>query len=394
MQRGPRVGVHGARVLALSHQLAQPLDVARRGGGVQLRRGDRRLLAAAPPAGGAGGGGGVARQLGRVAPDRPREPAHAGPLGGGECEVGQAELAAEAVVERGGEEEGEAGEAEVAVAEVVPLERVHLRVRVHVVHALDVHHHQLAARGVEGEAREGVGRGAVQAVEVERAGVVVVLHVGAALDGALDTEEHLLAAALHLDHKRVQEVDRLWRREGVVVAREALGEHLHLDVGEVGPAARLALLVPLGDVVVARGPVHAVEEGRRHLRHLLHAVALPHGALGEGLPLHLDHHLGQLPLPRTRVVVPALGELGGEGVHVHAVPRVVGRQRHPQRGLEQRAPALLGDVLARQVPRVDEQLHELLRRERRVVVLAVAEERLERRRWKKSDRRQCGDELG
>mmetsp|Transcript_19297 Transcript_19297/g.61551 ORF Transcript_19297/g.61551 Transcript_19297/m.61551 type:complete len:286 (+) Transcript_19297:1310-2167(+) len=184
MQRGPRVGVHGARVLALSHQLAEPLDVARRGGGVQLRRGDGRLLAAAALAGGAGGGGGVARQLGRVAPDRPREQVHAGALGGGECEVGQAELAAEAVVERGGEEEGEAGEAEVAVAEVVPLERVHLRVRVHVVHALDVDHHQLAARGVEGEAREGVGRGAVQAVEVERAGVVVVLHVGAALDGA------------------------------------------------------------------------------------------------------------------------------------------------------------------------------------------------------------------
>jgi len=44
------------------------------------------------------------------------------------------------------------------------------------------------------------------------------------------------------------------------------------------------------------------------------------------------------------------------------------------------------------VPRVDEQLHELLRRERRVVVLAVAEERLERRRWKKKGR-QCGDEL-
>ena len=93
-----------------------------------------------------------------------------------------------------------------------------------------------------GEAPPSAASARNDTVEVERAGVVVVLHVGAALDGALDTEEHLLAAALHLDHKRVQEVDRLWRREGVVVAREALGEHLHLDVGEVGPAARLALL--------------------------------------------------------------------------------------------------------------------------------------------------------
>jgi len=62
----------------------------------------------------------------------------------------------------------------------------------------------------------------VQPVEAEVARVVVVLDVGAALDGALDAEEERLALAHQIDHEGEEEVDRLGRAVRVEERREAL----------------------------------------------------------------------------------------------------------------------------------------------------------------------------
>jgi len=75
-------------------------------------------------------------------------------------------------------------------------------------------------------------------IEVERAGVIVVLDVLAS-DEPLDAKVLSPPVALDLHYERVQEVDGLWRRALVVTARHVLGHLIRVRV-RVGVRVRIS----------------------------------------------------------------------------------------------------------------------------------------------------------
>ena len=75
-------------------------------------------------------------------------------------------------------------------------------------------------------------------IEVERAGVIVVLDVLAS-DEPLDAKVLSPPVALDLHYERVQEVNGLWRRALVVTARHVLGHLVRVRVG-VGVRVRVS----------------------------------------------------------------------------------------------------------------------------------------------------------
>ena len=217
-----------------------------------------------------------------------------------------------------------------------------LGIGVDVVASLDVHDHEGAERALEGEACEGVRREPVRVhsarvgdAVVDKPRVVVVLDESSfLLHGPLDRKGEGDAAPVDLHDPGLQEVDALGRLERIVQPRVPLRHHLHLDVVKV--RARLLALthIALGHVVVAVLPRHVEEEVGVDLGHLLHAVALAHGALGERLRLHLDQRLRALPHVAPRVVVPPAAELRRTLVDLERRPSVVVVPHALQRRLE------------------------------------------------------------
>ena len=102
------------------------------------------------------------------------------------------------------------------------------------------------------------------------------------------------------------------------------------------------------------------------LRHLLHAVALAHRAVGKRRVLHLHQRLARVPLVVLRVVVVADAQLGLPLVHLKLAPRVLRRLAREDRRLEHPLPPVLRLRLRRvlrRLQRVDGVVPARLRRE-------------------------------
>eukprot|EP00160_Parvularia_atlantis_P000789 Unigene10631_Nuclearia_a/m.32500 Unigene10631_Nuclearia_a/g.32500 ORF Unigene10631_Nuclearia_a/g.32500 Unigene10631_Nuclearia_a/m.32500 type:complete len:358 (-) Unigene10631_Nuclearia_a:71-1144(-) len=191
---------------------------------------------------------------------------------------------------------------EVALAEPDAVDRVHLRVRVQVAHALDVAHKDRVARGLVRKVREGLGR--VALVLVHKPKVVVVLAVWPG-DEALNGAQVVVLAVHEFEDPRLHKVD-LFGWVGLVELLGPLGRKaLHLGVLEV----RLAVLVRidghLGDVGDG-GVALAVAQ-------VLQVVRLAQAAARKRLGLDLDLDAGGRPL----------ASLDAE----HVLERVLRRQR-------------------------------------------------------------------
>ena len=265
------------------------------------------------------------------------------------------------------EEESHATDAQIALAESGAIDRVDLRVRVDVAHALDVDDHQLPLRRLISKPTEGVrsravvvvherrtdvaarwsssdfppgqlmslatllgaiGSGLIALSELHEARVVAVLRV-IAFDVDLHAEErprgYAIDDALQLDDEGLQKVDllRRWRNAHIVLARVALRNHLHLDVHPVHVVTHI-LEIALGHVIVAVLPVHPVKVRRADLRHLFHSIALAHRAVSKRRGLHLDERLCRAPLVLPNVIVPADGKLRGPLVDLVLHPGIPG----------------------------------------------------------------------
>jgi hypothetical protein len=100
-------------------------------------------------------------------------------------------------------------------------------------------HHELAARHLEGEVREGLRRVAL-VLAVDEAGVRVVL-LELALDEVLDEVDRPARAPREHEDVAVEEVDGLGRQPAVELLGVVLGGHLQLDI-VVGRLLRDAFL--------------------------------------------------------------------------------------------------------------------------------------------------------
>ena len=208
--------------------------------------------------------------------------------------------------------------AKVAVAILGPVGGVDLGIGVQVTHALDVDDDELVAGAFEREVAEGV-RGLPGHPVLDEARVAVVLDVFA-VDVVLDVKQGLAGTIDQLQDGHHEDVHLLGRVVPVELLAPQFGIHLELDVLEVGLALDILVHVSLGHVVVAvPAPVLVVTE----VAQLLHPVAFPHSTRGEGLLLHLDHHLLGRPGLVQGVVSAPDGLLYGQLAQVELFPRVL-----------------------------------------------------------------------
>eukprot|EP00906_Rhabdomonas_costata_P029605 RCo041772 len=172
---------------------------------------------------------------------------------------------------------------------------MHLRVRVAVIHPLDVADQVEPTGVVVREVAEGL-RG-VAVLRGHEAPVVVVLDV-LSLDVGLTAKHGLVLAFKELQHRGLHELHLLRGVQLVELLREVHAQPLHLGVNEVVVLRfQQALLGLLGDIAA----LQAIPCGG--LREVRHPEARPHRALGEGLVLHHNNSHRFLPFPLPEVVV-------------------------------------------------------------------------------------------